>query len=177
MGRQPDRQTYMGTYRHYPSSVPSHVATTQRWDTTADERADEGKTPIGFQVPERTQDFIAEIISIKGFDLYQQRAALTAVYPYAGAPDAAGVLYPALGLAGEAGEVAEKIKKLWRNKDLKLDAEDVAAVEAEIGDVLWYCAALATELGSNLGRIAAGNLKKLSDRQERGVIKSEGDNR
>lgn len=109
-------------------------------------------------------------------DQYQQLSFTFADYPYMGAGDK-GIVYPALGLAGESGEVAEKVKKLWRNKDLELLSTDRAAVAREIGDVLWYCAALATELGMSLDQIASGNLTKLADRKLRDVIKSEGDNR
>jgi NTP pyrophosphatase (non-canonical NTP hydrolase) len=90
-------------------------------------------------------------------------------------------LYPALGLAGEAGETVDKIKKLWRNKGKtegdQLESDERQELIKEIGDVLWYLAALATELGYPLEAVAMLNIQKLQDRQARGVIKSEGDNR
>lgn len=92
-----------------------------------------------------------------------------------------GLAYPALGIAGEAGEVADKVKKLWRNKNInegsQLDAEDKLALQHELGDVLWYISAMARRLGSSLEEVVELNIKKLTDRRARGVIKSEGDNR
>lgn len=84
-------------------------------------------------------------------------------------------MYLALGLVGEAGEVAEKVKKWARNRtpDIKLK-EDLLY---ELGDVLWYMARLASTFGLSLNEIAAANLAKLADRRERGVIASEGDHR
>ena len=103
---------------------------------------------------------------------YQRRASKTASYP-----DEQRILYPALGLAGEAGEVANKVKKLVRDgPDKRPDTwrEDIAS---EIGDVLWYCAALATDLNLTLGMIAAQNEIKLSARKEAGTIGGSGDTR
>lgn len=112
-----------------------------------------------------------------GFIEYQKAAVATAEYPNRGS----NLIYPALGLVGESGETADKIKKLWRNKGktsaAELTTEERDGLIKEIGDVLWYAAALATELGVSLEYIAAENIAKLRDRQERGVIKSEGDNR
>ena len=106
------------------------------------------------------------------FNSYQRIAATTAIYP-----DEHRILYPALGLAGEAGEVANKVKKLVRDgPDNRSDTwrEDIAS---EIGDVLWYCAALATDLNLTLGMIAGQNEAKLRSRQEAGTIGGSGDNR
>lgn len=109
------------------------------------------------------------------FDEYQQKASLTAQYPNAGF----NMVYPALGLVGEAGEVAEKIKKIWRNKGrIYPDGSDeILSLRDELGDVLWYISALATEIGFPLENIAKRNIEKLKDRANRNVIKSEGDNR
>jgi NTP pyrophosphatase (non-canonical NTP hydrolase) len=111
------------------------------------------------------------------FEEYQRAARSTADYPQQGN----NIQYPVLGLTGEAGEVADKIKKLWRNKGQatpdKYSTEDRRAVAKELGDVLWYVSASASELGYTLEQIAIGNIDKLLDRQARGVIKSEGDNR
>lgn len=110
-------------------------------------------------------------------DEYQILATKTAIYPGVGK----NIVYPALGVAGEAGEVAEKVKKLWRNKDT-MAASGATEVEAEaivkeMGDCLWYLAAICNEMNITLSHVADVNLKKLKDRRERGVIKSEGDNR
>lgn len=111
------------------------------------------------------------------FDQYQEMALETATYPDVGH----NLLYPALGLAGEAGEVADKIKKWWRNHAItagsQLTSEQHSELNKEVGDVLWYIAAMASELKVPLWNIAQTNLVKLSDRRERGTIKSEGDNR
>lgn len=90
------------------------------------------------------------------------------------------VTYPALGLAGEAGEVAEKVKKLLR--DTNIDMTDIPEDKAreiakELGDVLWYVANLAADLHYTLDEIAEMNLAKLSDRADRNVLKGSGDNR
>lgn len=101
---------------------------------------------------------------------YQEKALKTAVYP-------AGmrIIYPALGLAGEAGEVADKVKKIVRDKN---DSDEMKRdIAAEIGDCLWYCAVLANDLGFDLAQIADGNLQKLADRQQRGVLHGSGDKR
>lgn len=91
------------------------------------------------------------------------------------------LLYCTLGLLGEAGEVAEKIKKLWRNKGVKSGADvpvkDLPLLIAELGDVLWYLSALATAIGIQLDDIALGNLIKVQSRNARGVLCSEGDTR
>jgi len=84
--------------------------------------------------------------------------------------------YYALGLCGEAGELAEKVKKHYRD-DTPLDAAEMIAITREIGDVLWYIAALARHLGVSLETVAATNLKKLEDRAHRGVSRGSGDDR
>ena len=104
---------------------------------------------------------------------YQERSRATAVYPGAGA----NLLYPTLGLCGEAGEVAEKIKKMVRDDAGVLSAERRDALAKELGDVLWYVAQLATEAGLDLDAIAAGNLDKLLSRRERDVLQGSGDDR
>ncbi len=104
---------------------------------------------------------------------YQRKSRETAIYPDLGR----NFVYPTLGLSGEAGEVAEKIKKVLRDKGGKIDDETRAVVEKELGDVLWYVAQLATELGLDLGAVAEKNLAKLASRKERGVLSGSGDNR
>ena len=104
---------------------------------------------------------------------YQQRSRATAVYPGAGH----NLAYPALGLCGEAGEAAEKVKKAMRDDGGVLTDERRAALAAELGDVLWYVAQLATEAGLDLDEIADDNLAKLLSRKERNVLQGSGDAR
>jgi NTP pyrophosphatase (non-canonical NTP hydrolase) len=107
------------------------------------------------------------------FSRYQKESRKTAVYPNQGN----NFVYPTLGLTGEAGEVADKIKKVIRDKGAKLDKETIKEIEKELGDVLWYLSQLATELKLDLEEIAKGNLKKLFSRQKRNKLHGEGDNR
>ena len=107
------------------------------------------------------------------FKDYQQKAKHTAKYPVIGQ----GVIYPTLGLANEAGEVAGKIKKIFRDKEGMITDSDREALKAELGDVLWYLSQVATELNLVLDDIAEYNIAKLLDRQARGKIQGEGDNR
>lgn len=104
------------------------------------------------------------------FAEYQKAALKTAVYPKKYA-----VSYPALGLAEEAGEVAGKIKKMMRD-GIPLD-EQREKIELEMGDVLWYLANLAHDCGISLEVVVEKNLEKLQDRQTRGQLHGEGDNR
>jgi NTP pyrophosphatase (non-canonical NTP hydrolase) len=104
---------------------------------------------------------------------YQERSRRTATYPGAGD----NIVYPTLGLAGEAGEVAEKVKKLLRDDGGVLSEERRAALAGELGDVLWYVAQVATEAELDLEQIAHGNLDKLLSRQRRGVLSGSGDQR
>ena len=104
---------------------------------------------------------------------YQRGSRATAVYPGAGD----NLLYPTLGLCGEAGEVAEKVKKMVRDDGGELTPERRAALAGELGDVLWYVAQLATEAGLELDEIADANLAKLRSRQERAVLQGSGDDR
>jgi NTP pyrophosphatase (non-canonical NTP hydrolase) len=107
------------------------------------------------------------------FKDYTKRALATSVYPNMGD----NLSYPALGLTGEAGEVADKIKKLIRDKSGILDEASRKEIIKEAGDVLWYLAAISFELNTTLENIAKENIKKLEDRQARGVLHGEGDNR
>jgi NTP pyrophosphatase (non-canonical NTP hydrolase) len=104
---------------------------------------------------------------------YQALSRRTATYPRAGED----MTYPVLGLCGEAGEVAEKVKKTIRDDGGVLSPERREALARELGDVLWYLAQLATEAGLDLEAIAADNLDKLLSRQERGVLRGSGDDR
>lgn len=109
-------------------------------------------------------------------DEYQTSARSTAQYP-----DHAKVLYPTLKLAGEAGEVAEKLGKLMRDEGYQpgqpLSKAQAAALAKELGDVLWYVANLAADLGLTLQEVGTLNLAKLASRQQRGVIGGSGDDR
>lgn len=107
------------------------------------------------------------------FEEYQKESLRTAIYPNKGK----NFIYPTLGLAGESGEVAEKIKKVIRDKEGMLDDTVREEIKKELGDVLWYVAQIATELNLSLDEIATANLKKLLSRLERGVISGNGDNR
>jgi NTP pyrophosphatase (non-canonical NTP hydrolase) len=104
---------------------------------------------------------------------YQELSRRTATYPGAGE----NLVYPTLGLAGEAGEVAEKVKKLLRDDGGVMSDERRQALAGELGDVLWYVAQVATEAGLDLEEIAQANLDKLLSRQRRGVLSGSGDAR
>ena len=108
------------------------------------------------------------------FSTYQRGARTTAVYPGCGEGQ---WTYPALGLAGETGEVCEKLKKAIRDDGGKVNAERLAAISKELGDVLWYVASVAVDLGSSLEEVAERNVAKLADRDARGVIHGSGDDR
>ena len=107
------------------------------------------------------------------FNEYQTKSRKTAGYPAIGHP----VIYPTLGLANEAGEVAGKVKKVFRDKEGQISEETREALKAELGDVLWYLAQVATELNLSLEEIAEYNIEKLYSRLERGKIKGDGDDR
>ena len=105
-------------------------------------------------------------------DDYQHAARQTAIYD-----ERHRVIYPALGLASEAGEVAGKVKKVLRDQDGDFSRAPVEALKDELGDVLWYVAVLAADLGLSLDDIAAHNLTKLASRRQRGRLGGEGDER
>ena len=107
------------------------------------------------------------------FSTYQQRSRETARYPHVGA----NPIYPTLGLCGEAGEVADKVKKVLRDQGGTFSPEVREALKLELGDVLWYVAQLASELGLDLGGVAQANLDKLASRAARNVIAGSGDDR
>ncbi len=107
------------------------------------------------------------------FNEYQIEARKTAVYPNIGN----NIYYPTLGLCGESGEVAEKVKKIFRDNNGIVTDESKLKLEKELGDVLWYVAQLATELNLSLDEIATNNIRKLQSRKERNQIHGSGDNR
>lgn len=104
------------------------------------------------------------------FSEYQKKSRATAFYP-------AGLAYPALGLCGEAGEVAEKVKKIIRDSRGVVTPEAKLKLGKELGDVLWYLAQLCTELGLDLQNVAAQNLEKLAARSQAGTLQGSGDDR
>jgi len=107
------------------------------------------------------------------FTEYQTKSRKTARYPAIGH----AVIYPTLGLVNEAGEVAGKVKKVFRDKGGVIGETEREALKSELGDVLWYLAQVCTELGLTLDEVAEHNIAKLYDRLERGTIKGDGDNR
>ena len=108
------------------------------------------------------------------FDEYQEKAFSTAIYPGAGEGN---IVYPTLGLNGEAGEIAEKVKKVIRDSGGEVSPELRETLKKEIGDVLWYVAVLSRELGLGLEEVADANLVKLASRRDRDRISGSGDER
>ena len=109
------------------------------------------------------------------FDDYQAETAKTAVYPKTKTGDLSAVAYCALGLAGEAGEVSNKVKKLLRDGD---SPEKRKAIKKEVGDCLWYVARILDELDNfSMGETAQQNIENLKGRAKRGTLHGEGDNR
>ena len=104
------------------------------------------------------------------FDEFQQKALATAIYPHP-------IVYPTLGLTGEAGEVADKVKKVIRDNQGEFGDERRLEIAKEIGDVLWYCAMLAHDLGYTFDQIAQINCDKIAARKNAGTIHGEGHNR
>lgn len=107
------------------------------------------------------------------FEEYAKVADSTAIYPNRGS----NPYYPVLGLCGESGEIAEKLKKVMRDNDGELTDEKRDELEKELGDVLWYLQACAHEIGTTLEKVAKRNNDKLLSRQARGKLQGSGDNR
>jgi NTP pyrophosphatase (non-canonical NTP hydrolase) len=107
------------------------------------------------------------------FKEYQQRSLGTAVYPNVGN----NLYYPVLGLAGEAGEVAEKVKKIIRDNNGIITDDSRESLTKELGDVLWYISAISNEIGVTLNDVAEANIDKLFSRKERNKLRGSGDNR
>lgn len=103
---------------------------------------------------------------------YQQKALETAVYP-----KEYKIVYPALGLTGEAGEVSDKIKKIIRDNNCEITDDKKREIVKELGDVLWYIATLANDIDYKLEDVAQMNYDKLHSRQLRGMLGGSGDNR
>jgi NTP pyrophosphatase (non-canonical NTP hydrolase) len=106
------------------------------------------------------------------FNIYQEQAIKTAIYP-----QTTGMMYLTVGLAGEAGEVCNKIKKIIRDKQGIISFADRRDIMHELGDVLWYLSALANEFDLTLDQVAEQNLVKLTDRKSRGVLNGSGNER
>lgn len=109
------------------------------------------------------------------FNEYQHLAKQTAVYPNQGTFQ--GLLYCVLGLNGEAGEVAEKIKKIYRDKHCLPTTGDYIELNKELGDLLWYISQCCQELNFLMGDVAINNIAKLDNRKQRNVLRGDGDNR
>lgn len=111
------------------------------------------------------------------FNKYQKKSRETAIYPNKGD----NLPYLALGIAGEAGEVSEKVKKFIRDTNFAgvgdLGEEQKRSLALEAGDVLWYIAQIATELGVTLEELAAMNIEKTHSRMHRDKLSGDGDNR
>lgn len=105
-------------------------------------------------------------------DEYQNHALETAIYP-----KQYKVIYPALGITGEAGECSDKVKKVIRDNNGEFTDDRKREIAKEIGDVLWYCAALAHDIGYTLNEVGEMNVEKLKCRKERNKINGSGDNR
>ena len=116
-------------------------------------------------------------LTTNDFEQYQLDCAKTAIYPEVGEGTIIAVNYAAIGLSNEAGEVLGKVKKAWRDDDREITDERRDAILDELGDVMWYMARLADELGVSLQQVADRNLTKLFGRLERGTIGGSGDNR
>ena len=109
---------------------------------------------------------------VSDLDMYQQVAKTTAIYPREQA-----IIYPTLGLTGEAGEVANKVKKIIRDGSNTNDDNLVSEIKSEIGDCLWYIAILANDFDIKLSDIASTNLEKLANRKQNNTIHGSGDAR
>lgn len=107
------------------------------------------------------------------FDWYQRRSADTWAEIRTDHP----IVYPTLGLTNEAGEFAGKVKKIFRDRDGRISAEDREALKSELGDVLWYLTQICSQLDLRLADVAAANIDKLSSRKRRGKIGGDGDSR
>ena len=107
------------------------------------------------------------------FETYQKKSRETAQYPNLGS----NYIYPTLGLVGEAGEVAEKVKKVIRDKNGIFDSESKQAIKKELGDVLWYLSNLCHEFKFDMAEVAQLNIEKLKSRSKRGNISGSGDDR
>lgn len=109
------------------------------------------------------------------FNEYQLLTDQTAIYPQG--RENGALYYVTMGLTSEAGEVAGKVKKALRDEGGLIDDSRAEAIALELGDVLWYCARIATEIGYNLSDVAEGNIRKLTQRKSSGTLGGDGDHR
>lgn len=123
------------------------------------------------------EDQIKNDYIVRDVDEYQSLTNRTAIYPGARSGELQGVTYVTLGLVGESGEIAEKVKKIIRDSGGEISDEKAESIAMELGDVLWYAARLATELGFNLSEVMTWNVQKLLDRKARSVLGGSGDAR
>lgn len=107
------------------------------------------------------------------FNEYQLKAKETAIFP----DEENRFIYATLAMMGEAGEVSEKIKKIWRDKGKVVSDQDREEIKKELGDVLWYMSQLAAELKIDFDDVATSNIDKLQSRLQRNVLHGAGDNR
>ncbi len=112
-------------------------------------------------------------MEIEDFDTYQKESRKT----WNVIPMNHAIVYPTMGLINEAGEVAGKVKKIFRDREGEISETDRQALKQELGDVLWYLAQICTELDLSLQEVAEANLVKLFSRLERGQIRGDGDDR
>ena len=140
--------------------------------------------PSIFDSPDDRANEMVDLETVMGhdemtLDQYQDKASEFCFYP-------GSLLYPSLGLTGEAGEVAEKVKKLYRDTEVSFMVEDMTEelnpdqaydIALEVGDVLFYVAAIASDIGYSLEEIAEMNIDKLTDRKARNVLSGSGDHR
>jgi NTP pyrophosphatase (non-canonical NTP hydrolase) len=111
------------------------------------------------------------------FHAYEWEVEKAAFYPHAHDGTFPSVLYGAIGLNGEAGEVAEKVKKVWRDKDSVVSQEDALEIVKELGDCLFYITRMANELGYSIEDVAEINVNKFLTRKREGTLQGSGDNR
>ena len=121
---------------------------------------------------QEAEQFLKDKYDMVDFNSYQRSASKFAIYP-----PQHKLIYPALGMASEAGEVANKVKKLIRDGEDTMPHDWKEQLASEIGDVLWYCAALASDLDMSLSVIAKQNKDKLEARLKKGTIQGSGDKR
>lgn len=116
--------------------------------------------------------------AVQALNDYQDKVLDTAIYPGADEDNnGLAVMYTSMGLAGEAGEVLNKVKKVLRDNDGIFDAERKAIIAKELGDVTWYVAALANELNVDFATLIEANLAKLAARKTSGTLGGNGDDR
>lgn len=123
----------------------------------------------------RLEGMAEDMAAVNALNQYQEGARETAIYP--GQNRFLGLLYTVMGLGGEAGELSNKVKKLMRDHQYRLHEAARERLINELGDVLWYVAAVSSELGVTLDTVASRNLEKLAARQKTGALGGSGDER